>query len=66
MKTLASLLLLVGAFSMTTGCTPAYTAQERGALILRTWDYEGRQMNDDIDDALLLRPPSRLTVWNVR
>jgi hypothetical protein len=48
------------------GWTPAYTARERGDMIARNWDYEGKQMMDDIDYVLLLRPASHLTIWNVR
>ena len=48
------------------GWTPAYTANERGNQILRNWDYEGKQKDDDIDSLLLLRPASRLTIWHVR
>jgi len=48
------------------GWTPAYSAHERGQLISRNWDYEGKQLMDDIDSALLLRPASHLTYWNVR
>ena len=48
------------------GYTPAYTTQERFNMIARNWDYEGKQMQDDIDHVLLLRPASRLTTWNVR
>ena len=52
---------------VTTGCaTPGYTAEERNQLIARNWDYEIRQASDDFDHVLLLRPASRLTVWNVR
>jgi len=48
------------------GYTPAYTTGERYNQIARNWDYEGKQMQDDIDSLLLLRPASRLTIWNVR
>jgi hypothetical protein len=48
------------------GWTPAYSAKERGELIARNWDYEGKQLMDDMDSALLLRPASHLTMWNVR
>ena len=48
------------------GWTPAYTARERHQMILRNWDYEGKQAVDDFDSALLLRPPTRMTIWNVR
>jgi hypothetical protein len=48
------------------GWSPAYTARERHHMIARNWDYEGKQLIDDLDSALLLRPSSRLTLWNVR
>jgi hypothetical protein len=48
------------------GWTPAYSAHERGQLIARNWDYEGKQSQDDLDHALLLRPASGLTIWDVR
>lgn len=48
------------------GATPAYSSRERYTMIGRNWDYEGKQMMDDIDHVLLLRPASHLTIWNVR
>ena len=74
MKKLAALALIVASGSVVGGCarpnewgwTPGYSAKERGQLIARNWDYEGKQAMDDIDHALLLRPASRLTAWNVR
>jgi hypothetical protein len=63
------LLALLGCMFCSTGCvfrTPAYSAQERDAMIARTWRYDGRQAVDDWDTFWLLRPPSRLTVWHVR
>jgi hypothetical protein len=74
MKKLASALLLTVSALLMTGCarpfewgySPAYTAHERHEMIARNWDYEGKQIFDDIDAALLLRPSSRLTLWNVR
>lgn len=64
---LGSTLLLGGcARPFEVGWTPAYTADERWNMILRNWDYEGKQKDDDIDHALLLRPASHLTVWHVR
>lgn len=67
-------LLVLGTALATTGCarpweigwTPAYTADERGKMIARNWDYEGKQLVDDVDHALLLRPASNLTIWHVR
>lgn len=62
---LIGLLFAAGLFSG--GCsTPAYDWPERHAQILRNWDYEGKQMTDDFDHIFLLRPSSRMTIWNVR
>lgn len=47
------------------GASPGYSSTERYQQIYRNWDYEGKQMMDDIDHALLLRPASHLTKWNV-
>jgi len=74
MKKLAALALVVASGTVLGGCarpfeigwTPGYTAKERGQMIARNWDYEGKQSQDDIDHALLLRPVSHLTAWNVR
>lgn len=74
MKKFAYFGLIACALLVSSGCarpgefgwTPAYTARERGDMIARNWDYEGKQIMDDIDHALLLRPAGRLTVWNVR
>ena len=48
------------------GYTVAYTDKERGDQILRNWDLEGKEMNDDIDEALMLRPVGHLTIWSVQ
>lgn len=48
------------------GWTPAYTAHERGDQIARNWDMEGKQLVEDVDHALLLRPMGQLTDWYVR
>jgi hypothetical protein len=48
------------------GYTPAYTTKERGEQIARNWDLEGKQSQDDIDDYLLLRPASKMSIWSVR
>jgi hypothetical protein len=48
------------------GWSPAYSARERHQLIARAWDYDGKQLVDDVDSFLLLRPASRMTIWNVR
>ncbi|HEY8665582.1 MAG TPA: hypothetical protein VIL86_02905 [Tepidisphaeraceae bacterium] len=70
MKKIALMLSLGLIAASTSGCfifsTPAYSGQERGAMILRNWGYEWQQAQDDVDSALLLRPASRLTIWNVR
>ena len=58
--------LLGTAVGYGTGCTPAYSTTERNAMIARTWQYDAKQAVDDFDSALLLRPPSRMTIWNVR
>jgi hypothetical protein len=61
------LALLSGCMFLSTGCaTPAYSAQERDAMLARTRRYEARQAVDDWDKIWLLRPPSRLTIWHVR
>ena len=48
------------------GATPAYSSRERYTMIGRNWDYNGKQLMDDIDHVLMLRPASRGTIWNVR
>lgn len=67
MKTLVLFAILAGLSMLNTGCaTPAYSAGERWQMIARNWDYEWKQAQDDTDSLLLLRPASRLTIWNVR
>ena len=67
MKKLALLSVALSGVVSATGCaTPAYSAKERGQMIARNWDYEIKQASDDWDSILLLRPASRLTIWNVR
>jgi hypothetical protein len=67
MKRLALLMLVITMLVQLTGCaTPAYTAKERNQQILRNWAWEGAQITDDIDHALLLRPMGHLTAWNLR
>lgn len=68
MKRLSILAVLFGAMISSAGCfgTPGYTGEERNRMIGRTWSYEGGQLVDDFDSVLLLRPPSRNTIWNVR
>ena len=66
-KTVAGVALLLAGGLFSGGCaTPVYSPVERGALIARTWDYEFKQAVDDFDHVMLLRPPSRLTVWHVQ
>jgi hypothetical protein len=77
MKTLALCTLFGIALLAGTGCgptalerdfgaTPEMSSRERFTEIGRNWSSDWRQMNDDIDHALLLRPESRLTIWNAR
>jgi hypothetical protein len=70
MKLLMLFGVLAGAgllFSSSGGCSGvAYSQAERDALISRTWNVDGREMVDDFDSLLLLRPPSRMTIWHVR
>jgi hypothetical protein len=67
MKIFALIGLLVGSAFCAGGCeTLAYSRQERDAMIARTWNIDFHEAVDDIDSALLLRPPSQLTIWHVR
>ena len=67
MKQAVTWIVLAMGLLLSSGCaTPAYTTHERMQLISRGWGYEWAQAQDDIDHTLLLRPPSRLTPWNVR
>ena len=67
MKSLALIALLAGALLVTAGCAdPGYSATERNQLIGRAGDYDVKMASDDWDYLLLLRPPSRLTIWNVK
>ena len=78
MKSIALLPLAVAAMMLSVGCAkhytldndfgadPAYSSTERYQQIYRGWDYDGKQMIEDIDHVLLLRPPSHLTKWNVQ
>jgi hypothetical protein len=61
-------LLVLGTGALLTGCTsdtPAYTAKERFAQINRNNLYQAETGNDDVDNVLLLRPGTSLTIWNV-
>ena len=67
MKKFALLAVLAGGMLLTAGCeTPAYTGQERAALIRRNWGFEYEQVNDDVDHALMLRPAGHLTEWDIQ
>jgi hypothetical protein len=67
MKVFVLIGLLAGSALISGGCAGvAYSQQERHALIARTWNIDGREAVDDFDSVLLLRPPSRLTIWHVR
>jgi hypothetical protein len=67
MKIVVLIGLLAGACLSAGGCaTPAYSAPERDALIARTWNVEAHQITDDFDSILMLRPPGRMSIWNIR
>lgn len=67
LRCISSMALLTVGLCAFTGCsTPAYSAKERGQLISRNVGLEWQMMQDDIDNALLLRPLSQGTRWNVR
>lgn len=63
------LLFCVAFLAMTSlgGCleTPVYSGSERFRQIEASQEYNMRAMNDDIDEALLLRPASHMTYWNI-
>lgn len=66
-KKLSLLCLTVLGTFLATGCaTPAYSAKERSQQIARNIDMEWKMAQDDIDDALLLRPMTTLSRWNIR
>jgi hypothetical protein len=67
MRKIACLLLLVGTGFGLGGCaTPAYTGGENVSRVLRTWDFEHKQMIEEIMYETMIEPPSRSTVWNLR
>ena len=68
MKRFALLALLAGALGSSTGCigTPGYSGVERNRQISRNMVYDAGQIVDDFDSALLLRPASHMTKWNVQ
>jgi hypothetical protein len=60
--------LLAGS-ALCTGCgapTLAYSAKERNSIIARTWSVDSHEIVDDFDSLLMLRPPSRMTIWHIR
>jgi len=67
MRKLACLLLLAGGSIAIGGCaSPAYTGGENVARVLRNWDYENKQMIDDVMYELQLSPASHSTTWNLQ
>ena len=67
MRKIACLLLLVGSGFGIGGCaSPAYTGGENVSRTLRTWDYDSKQITDDVMYELMLIPPSRSTIWHLR
>ena len=67
MRKLACLLLLAGGSFAIGGCaSPGYTGGENVARVMRNWDYENKQMIDDIDYEAMFRPASHSTIWNLQ
>jgi hypothetical protein len=67
MKKLALLCLTITGVFMTTGCeTPTLSSKERGQAISRNMGLEWQMLQDDVDSALMLRPVTVLSRWNVR
>ena len=67
MRKLACLLLLAGGAFGLGGCaSPAYTGAENFSRTLRNWDYENKQMIDDINYELMFQPASHSTIWNLQ
>lgn len=68
MKRVALLGLAAGSlFLPLTACnTPGYTAAENNQIIVRNWNYDMEQTTDDLDWLLMLKPSSRMTIWNVQ
>lgn len=75
---LIALALLAGGLMGVTGCSyriphqndlgasPSLSSRDRGQAIDKNWAFEGQQFVDDVDSLLLLRPSSRMTIWNTR
>jgi hypothetical protein len=78
MSKLALVAVALGLMVMVGGCmdsrigkadpfqTPAYTGTERGEMIATSAETDWKEMKDDIDEVLMLRPSSNLTTWLVR
>lgn len=67
MRNLVIIGLLATVSLFSGGCgTLAYSATERHAQISRTWRVDAKEAVDDFDSVLMLRPPSRMTIWHVR
>ncbi|HVT90246.1 MAG TPA: hypothetical protein VHD56_15445 [Tepidisphaeraceae bacterium] len=70
MKRLALLMLALAASGCARpweiGWDPAYSLDERNRQIARNWDFEGKQIVEDVDHILLLRPAETLSIWNIR
>mgnify|MGYP001226897430 CR=1 FL=1 len=65
MKTRVAAILLSAVLLGSIGCsTPAYSGMERAQIIKRGWIHDWAQLQDDIDHLLLLRPASKMSVWN--
>ena len=72
------LIIAIGLTALAGGCThtyqldndwlatPAYSSRERFQQWQRASDLNWREMNEDIDNVLLLNPPSRMTIWDIR
>lgn len=63
-KLFAVLCLMLLAAAFTPGCTPVDTAREREFRILQSWDMDLKMFNDDVDDVLMNRRPSKLSRWH--
>ena len=67
MKKLAIMLLVAAGALGLGGCaTPAYSGGENVSRTLRTWDFEFKQLNEDLMYEAMFVPPSRMTRWNLR
>lgn len=66
MKTIASLVLALGML-VANGCAHygPYSEGERWSMVARGIAFDSVQLRDDIDSALLLRPGSMMSVWNI-